>query len=138
MRSGFVIGVNAGVILALGLALLVPLVLSLLYRDGSWYSFLVPAAAMIPLGAAGLWASRLGSAGYVLERDVYLSVTLAWALAALLGGVPRLLGAEVSGLTRTRFTERIVDTAKVLVAVYLALSVATALALLVVGMGPYD
>jgi hypothetical protein len=30
-----IIRVNAGVILALGLALLVPLALSLLYRDGS-------------------------------------------------------------------------------------------------------
>jgi trk system potassium uptake protein TrkH len=203
-----VVGVSCGVVLALGLALLVPLALSLLYRDGSWASFLIPAAAMIPLGAAGLWASRLGGAGYVLERDVYLSVTVAWALAALLGGVPyllegtfaspldstfegmsgftttgatlladieaqtpsvlfwrsmtqwlggigivvafvavapvvgvgaaRLLGAEVSGLTRTRFTERIVDTAKVLVAIYLALSAATTVALLVAGMGPYD
>ena len=64
-------------ILALGLALLVPLVLSLLYRDGSWKSFLIPASVMIPLGAAGLWATRLRSVGYILERDVYLAVTLA-------------------------------------------------------------
>jgi hypothetical protein len=34
--------------------LLVPLILSLLYRDGSWESFLIPAALMIPLGAVGL------------------------------------------------------------------------------------
>jgi trk system potassium uptake protein len=208
MRSGFVIGVNAGVILALGLALLVPLVLSLLYRDGSWYSFLVPAAVMIPLGAAGLWASRLRSVGYVLERDVYLSVTLAWVLAALLGGIPyiiegtftslldstfegmsgftttgstllsdiesetpsilfwrsqtqwlggigivvlfvavaptigagaaRLLGAEVSGFTHTRLTPRIADTAKILTIIYLTLTVATTLALLLAGMNLYD
>ena len=199
VRARFVIGVNAGVILALGLALLVPLVLSLLYRDGSWYSFLVPAAVMIPLGAVGLWASRLRSVGYVMERDVYLSVTLAWVLAALLGGIPyiiegtftslldstfegmsgftttgstllsdiesetpsilfwrsltqwlggigivvlfvavaptvgagaaRLLGAEVSGLTHTRLTPRITDTAKALAVIYLTLTVATTLAL---------
>jgi hypothetical protein len=54
VRSRVVVGVNSGVVLALGLALLVPLALSLLYRDGSWASFLIPAAAMIPLGAAGL------------------------------------------------------------------------------------
>jgi hypothetical protein len=35
-----IIRVNAGVILALGLALLVPLALSFLYRDSSWASFL--------------------------------------------------------------------------------------------------
>ncbi len=202
------VGVNAGVVLALGLALLVPLALSLLYRDGSWGSFLIPAAVMIPLGAAGLWASRLRNVSFVLERDVYFAVTLAWILAAVLGGVPyllegtfaspldstfegmsgftttgatlladieaetpsilfwrsmtqwlggigivvlfvavapamgvgaaRLLGAEVSGLTHARLTERIADTAKVLLIVYLSISVAEVIALLAVGMSPYD
>jgi hypothetical protein len=60
VRARVVVGVNAGVVLALGLALLVFLTLSLLYGNGSWETFLIPAAAMIPLGAAGLWASRLG------------------------------------------------------------------------------
>jgi trk system potassium uptake protein TrkH len=208
MRSRVVIGVNAGVVLALGLALLVPWALSLLYRDGSWESFLIPAAVMIPLGAGGLWVSRLRGVGYVLERDVYLTVTLAWVLAAFLGGIPyilegtftslldstfegmsgftttgatllaeieaetpsilfwrsmtqwlggigivvlfvavaptigvgaaRLLGAEVSGLTHTRLTPRIVETAKALVVIYLAISLAEILALLVVGMPLYD
>jgi hypothetical protein len=95
-----VIGINAGVVLALGLALLVPLTLSLLYGDGSWESFLIPAAFMIPLGAAGLWASRLRGVGYVLERDVYFSVTLAWVLAAVLGGTPYI----VEGTSRVSWT----------------------------------
>jgi trk system potassium uptake protein TrkH len=208
MRSRVVMGVNAGVVLALGLTLLVPLALSLPYRDGSWESFLIPAAVMIPLGAAGLWASRLRSVRYVLDRDVYLSVTLAWVLAAFLGGIPyvlegtftslldstfegmsgftttgatllaeieaetpsilfwrsmtqwlggigivvlfvavaptigvgaaRLLGAEVSGLTHTRLTPRIAETAKALVVIYLAISLAEILALLAAGMPLYD
>ncbi|MDP9455969.1 MAG: TrkH family potassium uptake protein [Actinomycetota bacterium] len=208
MRARVVVGVNSGVVLALGLALLCPLALSLLYGDGSWESFLIPAAVMIPLGAAGLWMIRLRGLGYVLERDVYLSVTLAWVLAALLGGVPylvegtftslldstfegmsgftttgatllpdieaetpsvlfwrsmtqwlggigivvlfvavapavgagaaRLLGAEVSGLTDTRFTARIADTAKALLIIYATLSAATTLALLLAGMPLYD
>jgi trk system potassium uptake protein len=208
VRARVVVGVNAGVVLALGLALLVPLTLSLLYRDGSWESFLIPAALMIPLGAAGLWTSRLHRVGYVLERDVYLSVTLAWVLAAFLGGIPyvlagtftslldstfegmsgftttgatllaeieaetpsilfwrsmtqwlggigivvlfvavaptigvgaaRLLGAEVSGLTHTRLTPRTADTAKALVVIYVTLSAATTLALLLAGMNLYD
>ncbi len=168
---------------------------------------MIPAAVMIPLGMAGLWASRLPrGVGYVQERDVYLSVTLAWVVAALLGGVPflvegtfdslldstfeamsgftttgstllsdieaetpsilfwrsmtqwlggigivvlfvavapvvgvgaaRLLGAEVSGLTQTRLTPRIADTAKVLLVVYLAISLAEVLALLAVACPP--
>ena len=49
---------NAGVILAIGLALLVPLALSLLYRDGSWASFLLAAMMMFAAGAAGLRLMR--------------------------------------------------------------------------------
>jgi trk system potassium uptake protein len=214
VRFQVVVGVNAGVILALGLALLVPLALSLLYRDGSWESFLIPAAVMIQLGAVGLWTTRLrrSSPGqaveYLSNRDVYLSVTLAWTLAALLGGVPfviegtfhsilastfeamsgftttgatllsdieaqtpsilfwrsmthwlggigivvlfvavapligvgaaRLLGAEMSGLTQPRLTPRIADTAKALVVIYLAISVAETACLLLAGMPLYD
>ena len=208
VRFRVVVGVNAGVVLALGLALLVPLTLSLLYQDGSWESFLIPAAVMIALGAVGLWASRLRGVGYILERDVYFSVTLAWVLAAFLGGIPyilegtftslvdstfegmsgftttgatllaeieaetpsilfwrsmtqwlggigivvlfvavapaigagaaRLLGAEVSGLTQPRLTPRIGDTAKILLVIYLTISLAETVALLMVGMPLYD
>jgi trk system potassium uptake protein TrkH len=202
--------VVSGVLLALGLALLVPLVLSLLYRDGSWASFLWPGASMALVGGVGLrlTASPTLTPRYVSNRDIYLSVTLAWVVAALLGGVPfliegtfdspldstfeamsgftttgatllpdiegetpsilfwrsmthwlggigivvlfvavapllgagaaRLLGAEVSGLTQPRLTPRIADTAKVLVVIYLTISVTETVALLAVGMPLYD
>jgi trk system potassium uptake protein len=202
--------VVSGVVLALGLALLVPLALSLLYRDGSWVSFLLPGAVMALIGGVGLrlTAPPARTPRYVSNRDVYLSVTLAWVVAALLGGVPfliegtfdslldstfeamsgftttgstllsnieaqtpsilfwrsmtqwlggigivvlfvaiapaigggaaRLLGAEVSGLTQTRLTPRIADTAKALLVIYLAISLAETIALMVVGMSLYD
>jgi hypothetical protein len=78
VRSRVVVRVSAGVVLALGLALLFPLALSLLYLDGSWASFRVPAAFMVPLQATGLQASRLREVGLALERDVYFAVTMAW------------------------------------------------------------
>jgi trk system potassium uptake protein TrkH len=202
--------VVSGVILALGLSLIVPLVLSVLYADGSWVSFFIPAAVMILAGSAGLRTATAPARTprYISNRDVYLSVTLAWVVAALLGGVPflvegtfdspidstfeamsgftttgstllsdieaqtpsilfwrsmtqwlggigivvlfvavapaigagaaRLLGAEVSGLTQTRLTPRIADTAKVLLVIYLAISLAETIALLAVGMPLYD
>ena len=105
-RARVVVGVNAGVILAIGLSLLVPLALSLLYGDGSWRSFLIPAAVMIPLGAAGMGATRITSrqaAGYVLDRDVYLAVTLAWILAAVLGGVPFIIEGTFNSLVDSTF-----------------------------------
>ncbi len=211
MNARVVVRVNAGVVLALGMSLLVPLAISLLYGDGSWPSFLIPALIMAFVGGVGMMATQASSSRsveYVSNRDVYLSVTLAWVLAALLGGVPflvegtfgslldstfeamsgftttgatllsdieaetpsilfwrsmtqwlggigivvlfvaiapaigfgaaRLLGAEVSGLTQTRFTPRIADTAKALLVIYLALSLAEILALLPAGMNLYD
>jgi trk system potassium uptake protein len=205
-----IVRVNAGVVLAIGLALLVPLALSLLYRDGSWASFLLPGALMVAAGIVGIrLASPRGRAPeYVSNRDVYLSVTLAWTLAALLGGTPflvdgtfhslldssfeamsgftttgatllsdieaespsilfwrsmthwlggigivvlfvavapllgvgaaRLIGAEMSGLTGPRLTPRIADTAKALVIIYVAISVAEIVALLLAKMPLYD
>ncbi|MDQ2672600.1 MAG: hypothetical protein M3Y38_07250, partial [Actinomycetota bacterium] len=58
MNPRVVIRVNAGVILAIGLALLVPLALSVLYRDGSWASFLLPAALMVATGIVSFRLSR--------------------------------------------------------------------------------
>lgn len=61
------------------------------------------------------------------------------AVAPAIGfGAARLLGAEVSGLTQTRFTPRIADTAKALLVIYLALTLAEVLALLLAGMDLYD
>ena len=105
MNARIVIRVNAGVIFAIGAALLVPLALSLLYRDGSWASFLLPSAAMIAAGFVGVrLTGPIGrSMGYVSNRDVYLSVTLAWTLAALLGGVPFLLEGTFDSLLDSTF-----------------------------------
>ncbi len=198
-------------ILALGVALLAPLAVSFIYADGSWKSFLFPATVMVLVGGAGSRAARTGSSRgplYVSNRDVLLSVTLAWIFAALLGGVPylisgtfvnpinstfeamsgftttgatmledieapspsiqfwrcmtqwlggigivvlfvavapvlgfgaaRLLSAEVSGLGQPRLTPRIVDTAKALLVIYLILSAAEVVALLLAGMPLYD
>jgi trk system potassium uptake protein len=214
VNARVVLRVNAGVVLALGSSLLIPLVLSLLYHDGSWESFLLPAAGMIVAGGLGIWATRLRQSSssraieYLSNQDVYLSVTLAWMLAALLGGVPfliegtfhsvvdsafeamsgftttgatllsdieaqtpsilfwrsmthwlggigivvlfvavapllgvgaaRLLGAEMSGLTQPRLTPRIANTAKALVVIYLTISLAETVCLLVAGMPLYD
>jgi hypothetical protein len=37
-----VLRVNSGIVLALGVSLLIPLLVSVFYADGSWKSFLLP------------------------------------------------------------------------------------------------
>lgn len=105
MNYRVILRVNAGVVLALGVALLVPLAISFIYRDGSWVSFALPAAAMVAAGGLGFWATRPGSRRalvYVSNKDVLFAVTLAWVLAALLGGVPYLIdGTFVNPINST-------------------------------------
>jgi trk system potassium uptake protein TrkH len=197
--------------MALGLVLLIPLAISVLYSDGSWESFLIPSVVLTLIGGWGFWVTRPASRRaiqYASPRDVLLSVTLAWILAAFLGGVPyliegtftnpinstfeamsgftttgatllpdieapspsiqfwrcmtqwlggigivvlfvavapvlgfgaaRLLSAEVSGIQQPRLTPRIADTAKALATIYLILTVAEVIALVLAGMGLYD
>src|SRR5215204_533070 len=105
MGWALVTRVLSGVALAIGLSLLVPLALSFLYADGSWESFMLPAAAMVLVGAGGLrvTSSPGRQAGYVSNRDVYLSVTLAWILSALLGGIPFLIEGTFDSLLDSTF-----------------------------------
>jgi trk system potassium uptake protein len=107
VNARVVLRVNSGVVLALGISLLIPLFLSLLYHDGSWESFLLPAAGMVAMGGLGMWATRIPSSrqavGYLSNQDVYLSVTLAWTLAALLGGVPFLVEGTFRSLLDSTF-----------------------------------
>lgn len=71
-----------------------PLAVSVGYGDGSWSSFLLPAVAMTAVGGVSFRGTRPASRrslAYVSPRDVLLSVTLAWVLSALLGGVRRVV-----------------------------------------------
>ena len=66
-------------------------------------------------------------------------VVLVVAIAPVSGpGLQRAFYAEVSGVTAERLTPRIVDTAKIIAAIYLALSAAAVVAYLVAGMGAFD
>lgn len=66
-------------------------------------------------------------------------VVLVVAIAPVSGpGLQRAFYAETSGITAERLTPRIVDTAKIIGAIYLALSVAASVAYLLAGMGPFD
>ena len=99
MNPRIIMRINAGVMLAIGVSLLVPLVLSLAYADGSWPSFFLPSAAMMAVGALVFRVTRPASRRaleFVSNRDVLFSVTLAWVFSAVLGGIPFLLEGTFS------------------------------------------
>ena len=66
-------------------------------------------------------------------------VVLVVAIAPVSGpGVQRAFYAETSGITAERLTPRIIDTAKIIAAIYLALSGAAVVAYTAAGMGAFD
>ena len=105
MSANIVIRVNGSVVLAIGAALLVPTVISWLYAT-------VPGKALVARSGddlarrdrcSGHLLPSSRAVGYVSNRDVYLSVTLAWVLAALLGGVSFSLVGTFGGLLDSTF-----------------------------------
>ncbi len=60
---------------------------------------------MIVAGGATIRATRSSAraAQFLSNRDVYLSVTLAWTLSALLGGVPFLIEGTFHSLLDSTF-----------------------------------
>jgi trk system potassium uptake protein TrkH len=63
----------------------------------------LPAVVMVGAGGIVLTRSAGRGAEYVSNRDVYLSVTLAWTLAALLGGVPFLIEGTFNSFIDSSF-----------------------------------
>lgn len=93
MNARVVIRVNAAVVLTLGVALAIPLSFSWLYGDGSWANFFFPSAAMILAGAGDNGDTNvLGTGLEVRVEQGHLPLrTLAWVLAAVLGGTTFLM-----------------------------------------------
>jgi len=201
--------VLGGTLLAVGAGMVACGLVGLAYGDGAVLDLATPGAVAVALGAGGLAAARGRALGSLRSRDIYLSVTLAWLVAAVAGALPylltgalvrpvdaffesmsgftttgasvletrieaqpqglvlwrsltqwlggvgfvvlvvaaaptgglsfqRVLSAEAPGPTIERRTPHIADTAKLLWASYLGLTVLGFVALLVAGMGAFD
>lgn len=80
-----------------------------------------------------LWRSLthwLGGIGIVV---LVVSIAPASGLA-----LQRVFFAEVSGISAERLTPRIIDTAQILVGIYIAFTLVTGIGFLIAGMGPFD
>ncbi|HSD74059.1 MAG TPA: potassium transporter TrkG [Steroidobacteraceae bacterium] len=73
-----------------GLTFLLPIVTSLLFRDGTWWAFVV--AALMCSGAGLLiWAATRRYKRELKSRDGFLLVTLAWVLMSAVATIPMLI-----------------------------------------------
>jgi trk system potassium uptake protein TrkH len=99
--------------MAFSSSMLLPLLVSLYYKDGEHWFFLLTASAMFILGLV-LWLPLRSKTVNLRRRDGFLLVVIFWLIVSLLGCLPFLMGLKlsfvnaffesVSGLTTTGAT----------------------------------
>ena len=73
-----------------GLTYLLPILTSLLFRDGTWWAFVVAALTCSVVGL-GIWGATRRYKRELKSRDGFLLVTLAWVLMSAAATIPFLI-----------------------------------------------
>jgi trk system potassium uptake protein TrkH len=98
--------------MGLGLLMLAPMGVCLLYHETAWRAFMGGAATSVILGAVLFWLFRNPSSHELSHREGMAIVGISWVVAGLLGGVPLFFSGDfltysdavfeaVSGFTTT-------------------------------------
>ena len=77
-----------------GVLLLLPLVVSLVYRDGCWWSFLTVGAAAYGAGYLLIRFCKTGNQ-VIFAREGFVIVGLSWILLSLIGAVPFTISGQI-------------------------------------------
>lgn len=85
----------------LGLLLLLPLAVSLLYRDGCFWAFVIPMVFMLAIGL--IWGRKKPEKGTLFAREGFAVVTLIWVLLSAFGALPFLLSGVTNSFTDAFF-----------------------------------
>lgn len=94
-------GVLGALIVALGIALLLPAIVGLAYGEGEWWGFAVTAVASLT-GGAVLWRAYRPK-DELRAREGFAIVALAWLVLSLVGAVPYLLTGVLESYTNAVF-----------------------------------
>ncbi|UCC24786.1 MAG: potassium transporter [Gemmatimonadales bacterium] len=79
-----------------GLSMLVPLCVSLVYRDGDSLAFLLSMILTVGIGVGTFYATRQDEE--ITPREGFAIVTFAWAFAAVFGSLPYLFTGTLDGV----------------------------------------
>lgn len=101
MNIRYILYLCSRVLVILGLLLLLPLAVSLYYRDGCWMSFVIPIGIMLAIGI--IFGRKKPAKGTLFAREGFAVVTLIWVLISLLGALPFLISGAIPSFTDAVF-----------------------------------
>lgn len=96
-----VLGILGGLLFCLGISLLIPMAIALVYGEASWNAFLITAIGAMLAGVFLFWLFR---PRYELRmREAFIIVTLTWLIFSLVGAVPFTLSGTLISYTDAVF-----------------------------------
>lgn len=101
VNFGLVLGVLGSFAFFFGFVLLVPVIISLVYDDGIWWSFTLTGIASIVIGG-GFWR-LFKPEKEVHTREAFLIVSLTWLMASLIGAFPFWISGVLESYTDSVF-----------------------------------
>ena len=96
-----VAGILGALIIILGIALLLPMIVAIIYNEATWSSFLISSIASILLGS--LLYFGCGPNKELQIREGFLLVSLTWLVLSLIGALPFILSGTLAGYTDAVF-----------------------------------
>ena len=104
LKLNAVIGTLAALLFFLGIAMLAPMAIGLIYGEPGWWAFGVTALFSLAVGAPGWYFLSHGRLTEDLRiRDGFLIVALSWFTLSLVGAVPFVLGGVFDTYTDAFF-----------------------------------
>ncbi len=91
-----VVGVLGALIFFLGITLLFPTLIAIIYDEASWWSFGVTALGSLVVGGAAYWVWGRNASAELRVREGFAIVALAWLVLSLVGALPFTLGGVLT------------------------------------------
>jgi len=101
MNIPYILYLCSRVIVILALLLLLPLAVSLYYRDGCLLAFFLPIILMLGIGL--VFGRKKPVKGTLFAREGFAVVTLIWVLISVLGALPFLISGTIDSFTDAVF-----------------------------------
>ncbi len=94
-------GIMGGLVFFLGVSLLLPLIIALIYSEPSWNAFLITGSTSMFVGALMYGSCR--PQAELRMREAFMIVTLTWFLGSLIGAFPFTLSGTLASYTDAVF-----------------------------------